>query len=1153
MQRVVYAPEVFAYVYTSQGNYIDLTPDIISGTISRKVNQTSTATLLLQNTADPYNPSNPNRVYMGGQIIPMDRIVIYLKRDKPVLVFSGYIDLAPYWQPYPRPVQIEASCTLKRLEFTYWDPGLAQIVGILNNIGFQMSPGGAAQGYLQADPNLYAGRPSGLSNGETDSAVADTGFIALLRFLLEDVGQWNPNSVYIEPLPKSWVENAKNIFQQVIHDEDTLKTTLDSLFTSGSTTGSTATSGVPITQFNGTSLDFQNEMRQWIKDYLMNVGIVSNPTDANNDGRNIAYQAYTNGKKKNIDPRLLVALAASKNFGLHGKNVGHYNLFGGTKDYVSWHQCMAEAALLLSNDTFSRASILDLFVGKSHTPWFSNPLGGAKGSKVPGVSLDKYAATVAESYQQLLDQTGGNNIVWEAITVHPSNFGFPVAPPAPRTTTVAKSPPPPKNAYVELHAVGEIPKDPSNYAKERADNLEVVGSLKTFINEHSGSWKMIAADIGKKFDTVQHEISVFIRHYPDQAGNANKISVTVSPNASANSLRLAQDIKNGITDRGMSLTTIDFKKGPYNKYIGLTKEHAKATVLITMPAKSYSTGRPSNTSLIQGIVNGIYEYKFKVLNPTLTESPTVSTNASPYGWRVFAKGYKTKVIPGNVDQMQHFTFKGTVPFYAPAAGKVIYVSNKWHNGSGNKNAIFIRLNQPIEGQEVIFFIDGNPESNIFHVNKPVKAGELLGHFTAKQEAYIGFTDLKSASSGQIPKGSVGSPANEALLMHDFLVAQMPDLSNNSNANVAWILTATPPTSGSGPAANNTGGPTAAAAFNASLNVPINQVSSQLLTGYRSYENDIKLFDSVEQIATSSMRVFSSLPDGSFIAWYPDYFNLSGANPYYYINSNEIVDFTIDLNDASLITHSYVIGAPYGPLTFDTTQTMEQIAGAGVASIDMPGIVDSFFNLPPESKDSTAGALFQHADAVNNFFNRYGIRPQIISQSSIRNPLIEFFYAYHTLMKAWAQQYISNISLTFLPELFPGMTAQIETNDPHNPAYCVYVEQVEHAFDYQNGFTTTAQVSSLSRPRVTDPTKTDNTDSLYPGGGDGLIIAPAPAGKQPGMALSNNYTGGQPVGAITNTIFNSSNNQIPPSVILNPNGSQATSTTQLLQSLGWGAQ
>jgi hypothetical protein len=56
-----------------------------------------------------------------------------------------------------------------------------------------------------------------------------------------------------------------------------------------------------------------------------------------------------------------------------------------------------------------------------------------------------------------------------------------------------------------------------------------------------------------------------------------------------------------------------------------------------------------------------------------------------------------------------------------------------------------------------------------------------------------------------------------------------------------------------------------------------------------------------------------------------------------------------------------------------------------------------------------------------------------------------------------------------------------------------------------------------------------------------------------MALSNNYTGGQKVGAITNTIFNSSNNQIPPSVNLNPNGSQATSTTQLLQSLGWGAQ
>jgi hypothetical protein len=1172
LQRVVYAPEVFAYVYTSQGNYIDLTPDIISGTLTRKVNQPSTLKLVLQNTADPNDGLNPNRVYMGGQIIPMDRIVVYLKRDKPVQVFSGYIDLAPYWQPYPRPVQIEASCTLKRLEFTYWDPGLGQVIEILNSIGFLMTPAGPVVGYQQADPTLYAGRPNGLSNGENVSPVADTGFIALLRFLLEDVGQWNTNSVFIEPLPVGWVEKATAIFQQVIDDEDTLKTTLDTYFGSGGSPPQTGQTGVPVTEFKGTSTDFQNEMRQWISDYFINNGLVSNHIYANNDGSNIALQAYTSGKKKNVDPRLLVALAALKNFGLSGTHVGHYNLFGGTKNYGSWHQCMAEAALLLSKDTFLRNSIYDLINGGNKKPsWLERGPAQVSNKKFNSSIKVADSETVGENYRQLLilDQTGSNdNLIWSATTIHPSKFRFPTTPVTPRKKTPAKPAPPPKNAYVELHAVGEIPKDPSNYNGEEKDNLAIVGSLKTFINEHNTSWKMSAADIGKKFDTVQHQISIFIRHYPDIPANAKKISIAVSPHASANSLRLAQDIENGLTDRGITLTTKNFKRAPYHAYAGLTKERADAVVLITMPAKSHATGRPTNQSLVEGIANGIYQYKFKVLNPTLTENPTNSTNASPYGWRVFAKAYRTKIIPGDVSVAQTFRFKATVPFYAPTNGKIIYadrisgvgaellasISGLSPGSIVGKKAIFMLLSpnaSGIQDNQYIGFIGGNPESGVFHKNKVIKAGELLGHFTAKETAYIGFTAPDLASKGLFPYGSIDSPCVDALTMHNLLCSQMPDIPNNSNANRSWAVdTSVPiPTFGESPIGNTIGSGTGVAAFNVTLNVPIDQISSQLLTGYRSYENDIKLFDSVEQVVTSSMRVFSSLPDGSFIAWYPDYFNLSGQNPYYYINSNEIVDFTIDLNDAALVTHSYVIGAPYGPLTFSQTQTLEQIAGAGVASIDMPGIVDSFFNLETQGKDlSSPAPIFKNIDAVNNFFNRYGIRPQINTESSLRNPIIEFFYAYHLLMKSWAEQYISNISLTFLPELFPGMTAQIETNDSSNPAYCVYVEEVSHNFDYQNGFTTTAQVSSLSRPRVTDPTKTDDTDSFLPGAGSDLILGPAPDTNQPGLALSNNYTNGMQIGITSNANLNSSNNVS--SIKLNPDGSLGSDTTQLLQTLGW---
>jgi len=1158
MQRVVYAPEVFAYVYTSLGNYIDLSPDIISGTLTRNVNDLSTVKLLLQNTTNPVDPITPginNRVYMGGQITPMDRITVYLKRDKPVQVFSGYIDLAPYWQPYPRPIQLEASCTLKRLQFTYWDPGIPSLISLLSNLGFTPNPAGLSAGFSQTDYATYAGRPSSagaqaVGENQPDPNVADTGFIALLRFLLEDVGQWTPNSVYIEPIPVSWLTQAYNIFQQVIDDEDTIYNTLNALFTTGNgsnTPSDVGQSGVPVSQFKGSSELFINDLRSWIDTEFKKHQIIKDTITGNSYARGLAFQAYTWGKKNNVDPRLLIALAALTNFGIVEEKLGNYNLYGGTKKYTSWHQCISETALLFAKNKFGRTSIKAIFDGTGGSKWFSTAPAGPRSLKSSTITKDM--ELVANYYQDLLDHTGGSNITWDAATIHPTNFKFPTSPPPRKPKKVTAPPPPIKNAYVEIHAVDQFGKDVHNYATEGKDNATFAEDLKNYIKDHL-SWKMSVAHYGKGFDTVYHDISIFVRHYPNTAANANKISISVSPHASANSLRLAEDIREGLTDRGFIPTTADPKLGPDRNYVGLTKEHAAASVVIQLPAIGFA----ANTSVMVGIANGIYKYKFKTLNPSLTESPTFSTKTGSYGWRVFAKAYKTKVVPQDVDSGQNFSFKGTVPYYALAAGKVIY--NKPVSVAGvKKNSTFISINPPIGGYDVVFYIGGDPNKNNVAVNKTIRAGELLGRFTSKEDGLIGFTTSALAKGGKIQTGTILSPSGPAGDMHNFLVGQMPDLVNNTKANIQWVqdpsyklVTAAPvgstPTTGSVPQVSD-------AAFNVTLDVPLDLTSSQLLTGYRSYENNIKLADSVEQAVTSSMRVFSSLPDGSFIAWYPDYFNLSGEVPYYYISANEVVDFTIDLNDSALITHSYVIGAPYGPSTFDTTQTTEMIYGAGVASIDMPGIFDSFFGTNATAKNlSDAQPFIKQADAITKFFNKYGVRPQLSSQSSLRNPLIEFFYAYHELMKSWAQQYISNISLTFLPELFPGMIVQIETKDTANPAYCVYVEQVTHNFDYEQGFTTTAQVSALSRPRTIDAGSA-SIASLQPGGLSESAIKP---NNPPNMALINNN------GAYANAVFTNAQpniNYSPQpgqiSTILASNGATTTNTQQLIQSLGWGVQ
>jgi hypothetical protein len=83
------------------------------------------------------------------------------------------------------------------------------------------------------------------------------------------------------------------------------------------------------------------------------------------------------------------------------------------------------------------------------------------------------------------------------------------------------------------------------------------------------------------------------------------------------------------------------------------------------------------------------------------------------------------------------------------------------------------------------------------------------------------------------------------------------------------------------------------------------------------------------------------------------------------------------------------------------------------------------------------------------------------------------------MKSWASQYLSNVTLTFQPEIFPGMIVEIETSDINNPSYCVYVEQVMHNFSYTDGFQTQLQVSALSFPATTTQ-GTDNKSPTHPG-------------------------------------------------------------------------
>lgn len=168
-QVLVYAPTIEAYISTKNG-IINVSADITKAQVKRVENGVSQAMLQLDNAKGKYG-------YQGESGIQrMDKIVIYLKRVTRIQVFSGYLDSVPFLDLYPTTAVVQASCTLKRLLYTYWDPGLTPSQDILDQTKYQAQQSGQ-------DSTNAAGNTTGTSttaNGQTTTnSTAPTGSTGL--------------------------------------------------------------------------------------------------------------------------------------------------------------------------------------------------------------------------------------------------------------------------------------------------------------------------------------------------------------------------------------------------------------------------------------------------------------------------------------------------------------------------------------------------------------------------------------------------------------------------------------------------------------------------------------------------------------------------------------------------------------------------------------------------------------------------------------------------------------------------------------------------------------------------------------------------------------------------------------------------------------
>jgi hypothetical protein len=207
VKRLVYSPKVEAYVKTDYG-VIDISPYITAGGVQRKLDQISSAQFSLRNpdkmwTERHYVDSVTKEHMVGPVFHPMDPIVVVLTRiaDRPVQVFTGFLDQTPFVQLFPGVVQLQASCTLKKLMYSYFDPGLPFFNEFLSQYGWRTIEG------------LGIVNPGGEGKLAKETGVlSDSGFGDLLYGVVNKIGGWPDETIYIEELPKDLIELVTRLF-----------------------------------------------------------------------------------------------------------------------------------------------------------------------------------------------------------------------------------------------------------------------------------------------------------------------------------------------------------------------------------------------------------------------------------------------------------------------------------------------------------------------------------------------------------------------------------------------------------------------------------------------------------------------------------------------------------------------------------------------------------------------------------------------------------------------------------------------------------------------------------------------------------------------------------------------------------------------------
>lgn len=238
--------------------------------------------------------------------------------------------------------------------------------------------------------------------------------------------------------------------------------------------------------------------------------------------------------------------------------------------------------------------------------------------------------------------------------------------------------------------------------------------------------------------------------------------------------------------------------------------------------------------------------------------------------------------------------------------------------------------------------------------------------------------------------------------------------------------------------------------------------ARLLPGEKQFIDGQPLIQMVQALCRASLRNFQSAPNGDFMAYTPDEFGLYGKPAILVLEDIEIKDFRIDLSDDPLTTHVYVDGDLRG-LNSDRG-IHGWVTTAGVATMENEPLFNQLRKVAPGDMQGLTG---------RDIIRKFGVRPFKQTYPQVSSPAMEFLLATQLFIGKFSSMYRADVRLTFMPELYPGMRVLMRK---HNLQ--MYCSAVEHSFDYENGFSTRAQLSSPTDPAAAQQILNENSLSNW---------------------------------------------------------------------------